>query len=86
MKPLESGALPKLSGNFMEKGVLTLACENEETRNWLLTVVPSLKPWEGASLRAGDRKDVLRATKILLHLPKKAEAASNGDILNQLQL
>lgn len=86
MVPLESGALPKLCGNFLERGVFTLACKNEETKKWLLEVVPTLKPWEEASLRVGERKDVLKATKVLVLLPKKSESASNRDILDRLQL
>lgn len=52
------GYAPKFFGCSMTAGRLLLTCADEATREWLTIVVPELRPWEGASLKLVNAKDL----------------------------
>ncbi|XP_053697619.1 uncharacterized protein LOC128744557 isoform X2 [Sabethes cyaneus] len=75
---------PKFGHCAFKSGYLVIFCKNQETATWLKTIVPSLKPWEGAELVAVDEKDIPRPEILIGFFPWSAED-SNERILTLLE-
>jgi hypothetical protein len=50
----EEGFTPKPTDTYWAKGAAIMACEDEETRNWLGSNVSTLKAWDGSRLKMVD--------------------------------
>lgn len=65
------GSGPQFKNSYFEKGVLFITCVNERARSWLMEVTPKLELWEGAVLKVGTAKDILKTTKVAVWVPTK---------------
>lgn len=82
---LPDGSFPIFSGTYIERGALIISCSNVATANWLKQIVSEVKPLgENVELVVGERKDVLRATKVLLKAPAKLVGLSPDKICDLL--
>ena len=64
------GAGPKFLGSTFKNGSIRMICENPESRKWLEKVIPTLKPWPGASLSIAPQ-DELPKTTVSILIPNK---------------
>ena len=55
---------------YGRKGVVYVTCVDEWSRNWLLQTVPGTKPWEGAWLKVGSAREIVKTTKVMLWTPQ----------------
>ncbi|KAJ2944674.1 hypothetical protein O0L34_g4031 [Tuta absoluta] len=53
-----TSASPNFTSYTIKKGCLILACEDGDTRDWLVDNIANFKPWEGASLRVIEEDDL----------------------------
>lgn len=67
-----------------ENEALILLCANTITANWLQKSTPAIKPWEGADLIAGEAKDILKRTKLLLFVPDRHKEEETETILRRI--
>lgn len=54
-------------------GYMILTCVNEESKKWILSVIPTLTPWEGARLRCMDGDDLPKPFIHLVWIPGQVE-------------
>ena len=47
----EEGFTPRLVNMFWTKGAAVVVCQDEETRDWLASHVPTLRAWENSRLK-----------------------------------
>jgi hypothetical protein len=47
----EEGFAPRLVESYWVKGAAIMACQDEQTRDWLAAGVPTLVAWEGSRLK-----------------------------------
>lgn len=85
IQPGEEGTGPQFNNCYFDKGAVILSCKNEETKSWLITMTPNLKPWEGAKLNIGTAKEVLNAAKVLMWAPKPFNTKPQEEILKLLK-
>lgn len=70
----EAAIKPKFLGTIFKAGYMVINCEDEATEEWLIDVVPSLKPWEGTALRALRGKSYQPKTQVFnAYFPGSAE-------------
>jgi hypothetical protein len=82
---LEEGSVkPKFLGSTYRAGWMVLNCENEATAKWLLDHVGTLSPWEGAKLKAVEKKDLPKAIIVNAFFPDSVED-NNERILKLLR-
>ena len=67
---------PKFSGLSLRPGWLCITCDNKDTAEWLIGVTGSIKPWEGASLKAVEEKDLPRSKILSGYFPNSSETTS----------
>ncbi len=67
--PPDGGVFPIFEGTYMESGALIVSCSNEYSRDWVIELASSLTLQGGLTLKAGDKKEILRATKVLVRIP-----------------
>lgn len=73
--PMEDGSYPSFLGTYIEKGALIVSCFNDATARWLASIVEGLRPLgEELKLRAGPRKEILKATKVFFRAPQKLQS------------
>lgn len=65
----EKSTGPQFTNSYFNKGVVFVTCANERSREWLLTKVPLIKPWQGAVLRIGAAKDVVQTARLIVWVP-----------------
>uniref|UniRef100_T1HYW1 DUF4780 domain-containing protein n=1 Tax=Rhodnius prolixus TaxID=13249 RepID=T1HYW1_RHOPR len=75
---------PRFRSCFLSKGALILACEGEDARLWLERVVPELRLGEGAKLRVGPARDIVRAAKVAMWVPGALKNTTPSVILDKL--
>lgn len=46
----EDGFIPKLIGTCWAKGATIVVCRDKETRDWLRSIIPIMRAWEGCRL------------------------------------
>ena len=63
---------PKFASCQYKAGFMIINCQDQETADWLKQVVPTIKPWEGASLKAVDEEHIPRPEVLVAFLPKSA--------------
>lgn len=80
----EPGTGPRFKNGYAEKGVVYITCANEAAKLWLRERVPQLRPWEGATLRTGTAKEVVRTAKVVVWMP--AEPTGQTEPLKALQM
>ncbi len=68
---LPDGTFPIFEGTYMERGALIVTCSNQQTVGWLTQVISEISVSADFTLKVGDRKDILRANKVLLRAPAK---------------
>uniref|UniRef100_A0A1B6F754 DUF4780 domain-containing protein n=1 Tax=Cuerna arida TaxID=1464854 RepID=A0A1B6F754_9HEMI len=84
IETLEDGDCAQLSGSYVERGAVILSCMTKKTADWLINIVPSLTPWEGAKLAAGERSVLLRVTKVVLKTPKQLASTEPSRLVAML--
>jgi hypothetical protein len=47
----EEGLTPRLVDSYWTKGAAIMVCQDEDTRDWLTSKVPTLEAWEGSRLK-----------------------------------
>uniref|UniRef100_A0A1Y1N1I1 DUF4780 domain-containing protein n=1 Tax=Photinus pyralis TaxID=7054 RepID=A0A1Y1N1I1_PHOPY len=73
IRNLEEGMVgPQFLGSTFKPGRLLVNCADETTAEWLKGVVPSVKPWEGVTLRAIDEKEIPKATIVKDYFPSQS--------------
>lgn len=77
---------PQFTGLWDVEGLLKILCANPATCRWLEKVVPTLVPWEGASLKVIEAKDLPKFTRVVVWVPKQTAAADPGAILRRLEI
>ncbi|KAK9506400.1 hypothetical protein O3M35_008351 [Rhynocoris fuscipes] len=50
-------------------GHILVSCQNKESANWVAQMVPSLKPWEGCSLKALTGRDLPKPRTLTTFIP-----------------
>lgn len=70
--PIE-GTRVSFSYCSFKPGYMVLTCVNEESKKWITSVVPTLKPWEGAKLRCMDGNDLPKPFIHLVWIPGQVE-------------
>lgn len=76
----------KFSNSYGRRGVLFITPLTEVGKQWLIDVVPGLTPWEGAVLRAGNAKEIVKTTKMLVWVPSPLNKREDASILHLIQL
>lgn len=77
--------LPQFSKCYHEGGALVLACETDNTKDWLEVTLPNLDSWKGAKLKVGNYKDYLYRTRISLRAPPSMTARNPKSILHLIK-
>lgn len=87
----EGSIKPKFRGSTFRPGWLTFNCKDKPTAEWLKNLIGSIKPWEGASLKAVDDDNIPRDQILVGHFPVdtsfgsdkilRAIGAQNADLL-----
>uniref|UniRef100_A0A8D8UEP1 DUF4780 domain-containing protein n=1 Tax=Cacopsylla melanoneura TaxID=428564 RepID=A0A8D8UEP1_9HEMI len=68
----ETSPSPQFSGYAYRPGWLSISCDNEATAEWLKNVVGSVKPWEGAKLKAVDEADLPKSKVLSCYFPNSS--------------
>lgn len=71
---------PKFGNCLFRSGHMIIMCKNQETVTWLKAIIPSIKPWEEASLIAVDENDIPQPEIFVGFFPVSVDD-SNEDIL-----
>lgn len=66
---ISSGQRSADNKQLLPGGVLFVICADEEAKTWLLDKVPTLTPWEAASLRVDDAKKVVKTARVVVWVP-----------------
>lgn len=74
--------VPCFEGTRCDRGVLWVDCSDEPAKEWLRTIVPNLKPWEGASLQVLEKERLPKLKRVTAVLPGTTEGTDV--ILNRL--
>lgn len=69
---------PKFGHCAFKSGYLVIICKNQETADWLRSIVPTLKPWTGAELTVVDEKDIPRPEILIGFFPRSAGDSNDG--------
>lgn len=77
---LDSSTKPKFLGAIFRTGYLQINCADETALKWLCSVVPEMKPWEGAVLKTLVGDELPKAHVVNAFFPNSAED-SNEKIL-----
>lgn len=56
-------AVPCFDGHRWEQGAMWVTCSDDTAKEWLKTTIPTLTPWEGASLQALEKDNLPRLKK-----------------------
>lgn len=82
----EAGTGPQFTNSYEHGGVLFVSCANETSKEWLVGKLPQLQVWEGANLRIGAAKDVVKTSKVIVWIPTDlVEAKESTKILPLLK-
>jgi hypothetical protein len=60
---------PQFKNSCANKVVAHITCANEKARSWLMEKIPHVQPWEGAVLRVGATRDIVKTTKVAMWVP-----------------
>lgn len=62
-----------LAPNFKEirhtGGALHVACLDDESKQWIVKVVPTIQPWESANLKAIPKEELVKYVKAVVYIP-----------------
>lgn len=64
---------PSFLGTTFKPGWLLLRCANRDTSEWIRKIAPTLKPWEGADLRAVEESEFPRSQLMVGYFPNSSE-------------
>jgi hypothetical protein len=81
----DSPANLQILKTYQERGALVAVCGNVDTNAWVREVASRLVVREGVAVVAGDYKDLLRTTKVLLRVEDLLAKIEPKKILAQLQ-
>lgn len=71
--------LPFLGIRF-RPSIVVIECTTEQSAEWLISMIPNLKGWEGVKLRACSEEHIPRARTITTYFPRSTETKEE-DIL-----
>ncbi|XP_024084296.1 uncharacterized protein LOC112127472 [Cimex lectularius] len=57
---------PQFRNGYVEKGAVLITCENQSAKDWLMATVPTIHPWEGANLRVGPYREIIKTTRVAM--------------------
>ncbi|XP_073996908.1 uncharacterized protein [Rhodnius prolixus] len=80
------GIRPQFRGCFLSRGALIVNCDNELSRLWLERVVPELQVGEGARLRVGLARNIMRVAKVAMWISGAHKNASPSVVLESLNV
>lgn len=84
--PPEGGDDPEFEGTYPEAGALIVSCTNESSKLWVTEFASSVKlQGQQLPLVAGDKRDILKVTKILMRLPERLPKKPTEWICTQLE-
>lgn len=84
--PPEGGEEPEFEGTYPEAGALIVSCTNESSKLWVTKFASSVKlQGQELPLVAGDKRDILKVTKILMRLPERLPKKPAEWICTQLE-
>lgn len=63
---------PKFTNCQYKAGFMVINCQDRCTAEWLKKIVPTLKPWENADLKAVDEEQIPRPEVLIAFCPKSA--------------
>ncbi|KAK0158069.1 hypothetical protein PV327_011170 [Microctonus hyperodae] len=66
-------AVPRFEGTRWLRGALWVTCADDQAKEWLNNVVPSLRPWENAALTLLDKGKIPRLKKMMAVFPDTNE-------------
>lgn len=78
-----SNVNPQFCGCTFRPSCLVVTFKRKKTAKWLKTMVPTIKPWEGAALEAVSEAELPRCHAIVGYLPE-SENVSSAHILKLL--
>ncbi|VEN60229.1 unnamed protein product [Callosobruchus maculatus] len=67
----QPGKGPKFNHCQVEHGMVHLRCTDNHAVEWLKTIIPQLKPWEGAVLRTLPSKEIAPRVRVSVWIPKE---------------
>ncbi len=83
----EDPALLRICRSYHERGACVLVCENEETRAWVKLTAPKLQgESDEKRVIAGDYKDIIRITRVLLRPPAPLAEREVKQILQRVAI
>ena len=68
---------PQFSGVASRPGWLCVTCDDKATAEWLVKITEHIKPWDGASLKAVEEKDLPKSKILGVFLPNSSEDQSD---------
>ncbi|XP_045473776.1 uncharacterized protein LOC123680114 [Harmonia axyridis] len=72
----EDSIKPNFQKSHMRRGWLSLTCSDEDTFEWLKSIQPKLKPWEGADLRITEEEELPHSEILVGYLPESQDLSS----------
>lgn len=72
----EDAPYPQFSGISYRPGWLSITCDDIATAGWLKSTAGTLKPWDGAKLKAVDEADLPKSRILSVYLPNSKEDTS----------
>lgn len=61
------------SGVSLRPGWLCITCDNKDTAEWLMCTVKGMEPWDDASLKAVEEKDLPKSRILSAYFPNSSE-------------
>lgn len=65
------GGLPRFEDSFLDKGIFVTICSDMDTKNWLQSIIPQLKPWVGAKLNINEYHKITSSVEVEFRVPKE---------------
>jgi hypothetical protein len=69
----DEGFTPRLIDTYWTKGAAIMVCQDEETRDWLASKVPTLTAWEGSRLKMVGLDALSTYKRVVAWFPGPAE-------------
>ncbi|XP_024081663.1 uncharacterized protein LOC106661718 [Cimex lectularius] len=60
---------PQFRNGYVEKGAVLITCEKQSAKEWLMATVPTIHPWEGANLRVGPYREIIKPNRVAMWVP-----------------
>lgn len=66
---VDPDTIPQMTGCSLVQGALRVVCATPSTKEWLVSVIPGLQPWEGAELQTMELSEIPKLIRAFVHIP-----------------